>query len=51
MVIMIAITPCRGVITVINFLGENGAYGDDTDFVFYDVLGNVVCGGYYARSN
>ena len=36
----------RGVITAINFLEENGAYGDDTDFVFYDVLGDVVCGGF-----
>ena len=26
----------RGVITAINFLEENGAYGEDTDFVFYD---------------
>jgi hypothetical protein len=34
----------RGVITAINFLEENGAYGDDTEFVFYDVLGDVVCG-------
>ncbi|KJR40986.1 Mo-nitrogenase iron protein subunit NifH [Candidatus Magnetoovum chiemensis] len=36
----------RGVITAINFLEENGAYEDDTDFVFYDVLGDVVCGGF-----
>jgi nitrogenase iron protein NifH len=36
----------RGVITAINFLEENGAYGEDTDFVFYDVLGDVVCGGF-----
>jgi len=36
----------RGVITAINFLEENGAYGDDTDYVFYDVLGDVVCGGF-----
>lgn len=36
----------RGVITAINFLEENGAYGDNTDFVFYDVLGDVVCGGF-----
>ncbi len=36
----------RGVITAINFLEENGAYGDDLDFVFYDVLGDVVCGGF-----
>jgi nitrogenase iron protein NifH len=36
----------RGVITAINFLEENGAYDADTDFVFYDVLGDVVCGGF-----
>jgi nitrogenase iron protein NifH len=36
----------RGVITAINFLEESGAYGDDLDFVFYDVLGDVVCGGF-----
>ncbi|MEI8634987.1 hypothetical protein P4S72_28935 [Vibrio sp. PP-XX7] len=28
----------RGVITAINFLEEEGAYEEDTDFVFYDVL-------------
>jgi len=36
----------RGVITAINFLEENGAYSDELDFVFYDVLGDVVCGGF-----
>nr|WP_319516620.1 nitrogenase iron protein [uncultured Cohaesibacter sp.] len=36
----------RGVITAINFLEEEGAYEDDMDFVFYDVLGDVVCGGF-----
>ncbi|MBI3584729.1 MAG: nitrogenase iron protein [Nitrospinae bacterium] len=36
----------RGVITAINFLEENGAYTKDLDFVFYDVLGDVVCGGF-----
>jgi len=35
----------RGVITSINFLEENGAY-EDLDFVCYDVLGDVVCGGF-----
>ncbi|ADJ64345.1 nitrogenase reductase [Herbaspirillum rubrisubalbicans] len=35
----------RGVITSINFLEEEGAY-DDTDYVSYDVLGDVVCGGF-----
>lgn len=36
----------RGVITAINFLEEEGAYTSDLDFVFYDVLGDVVCGGF-----
>ncbi len=36
----------RGVITAINFLEEEGAYSEDLDFVFYDVLGDVVCGGF-----
>ena len=36
----------RGVITAINFLEEQGAYTPDLDFVFYDVLGDVVCGGF-----
>ncbi|MBO8087536.1 MAG: nitrogenase iron protein [Marichromatium sp.] len=37
----------RGVITAINFLEEEGAYDeDDLDFVSYDVLGDVVCGGF-----
>jgi len=36
----------RGVITAINFLEEEGAYDDDVDFVSYDVLGDVVCGGF-----
>jgi nitrogenase iron protein NifH len=35
----------RGVITSINFLEENGAY-EDVDYVSYDVLGDVVCGGF-----
>nr|Q47921.1 RecName: Full=Nitrogenase iron protein 2; AltName: Full=Nitrogenase Fe protein 2; AltName: Full=Nitrogenase component II; AltName: Full=Nitrogenase reductase [Mastigocladus laminosus]AAC64641.1 nitrogenase reductase [Mastigocladus laminosus UTEX LB 1931] len=35
----------RGIITAINFLEENGAY-QDLDFVSYDVLGDVVCGGF-----
>ena len=35
----------RGVITSINFLEENGAY-DGADYVSYDVLGDVVCGGF-----
>ncbi|BAU57913.1 nitrogenase (molybdenum-iron) reductase and maturation protein NifH [Halorhodospira halochloris] len=36
----------RGVITAINFLEEEGAYEEDIDYVFYDVLGDVVCGGF-----
>jgi nitrogenase iron protein NifH len=35
----------RGVITSINFLEQNGAY-EDLDYVIYDVLGDVVCGGF-----
>jgi nitrogenase iron protein NifH len=35
----------RGVITSINFLEEEGAY-DDMNYVSYDVLGDVVCGGF-----
>lgn len=33
-------------ITAINLLEELGAYTADLDFVFYDVLGDVVCGGF-----
>jgi len=38
----------RGIITSINMLEQLGAYGDDQklDYVFYDVLGDVVCGGF-----
>jgi nitrogenase iron protein NifH len=36
----------RGVITAINFLEAEGAYTEELDFVFYDVLGDVVCGGF-----
>ena len=32
-------------ITAINFLEENGAY-ENLDYVSYDVLGDVVCGGF-----
>ncbi|XTZ10732.1 MAG: AAA family ATPase, partial [cyanobacterium endosymbiont of Rhopalodia yunnanensis] len=35
----------RGIITAINFLEEEGAY-ENLDFVSYDVLGDVVCGGF-----
>jgi nitrogenase iron protein NifH len=36
----------RGIITAINLLESLGAYTEDLDFVFYDVLGDVVCGGF-----
>ena len=36
----------RGIITSIGMLENLGAYTDDLDFVFYDVLGDVVCGGF-----
>ncbi|HCE43489.1 MAG TPA: nitrogenase iron protein [Lentisphaeria bacterium] len=38
----------RGIITSINMLEQLGAYAEDEklDYVFYDVLGDVVCGGF-----
>lgn len=36
----------RGIITSINMLESLGAYTDKLDYVFYDVLGDVVCGGF-----
>jgi nitrogenase iron protein NifH len=36
----------RGIITSINLLEQLGAFTDDLDYVFYDVLGDVVCGGF-----
>jgi nitrogenase iron protein NifH len=38
----------RGIITSINMLEQLGAYHEDNDldYVFYDVLGDVVCGGF-----
>jgi nitrogenase iron protein NifH len=38
----------RGIITSINLLEQLGAYADseELDYVFYDVLGDVVCGGF-----
>ncbi len=38
----------RGIITSINMLENLGAYeeGENLDYVFYDVLGDVVCGGF-----
>ena len=41
----------RGIITSINLLEQLGAYDDDKelDYSFYDVLGDVVCGGFAMR--
>jgi nitrogenase iron protein NifH len=38
----------RGIITSVNLLEQLGAYDDsqEMDYVFYDVLGDVVCGGF-----
>ncbi len=38
----------RGIITSINLLEQLGAYKEDLglEYVFYDVLGDVVCGGF-----
>jgi nitrogenase iron protein NifH len=38
----------RGIITSINLLEQLGAYDEkeQLDYVFYDVLGDVVCGGF-----
>jgi len=38
----------RGIITSINLLEQLGAFGPEynLDYVFYDVLGDVVCGGF-----
>jgi len=38
----------RGIITSINLLEQLGAYDKDQklDYIFYDVLGDVVCGGF-----
>jgi nitrogenase iron protein NifH len=38
----------RGIITSINLLEQLGAYKEELnlDYVFYDVLGDVVCGGF-----
>ncbi len=38
----------RGIITSINLLEQLGAYteGQQLDYAFYDVLGDVVCGGF-----
>ena len=38
----------RGIITSVNLLEQLGAFDDEweLDYVFYDVLGDVVCGGF-----
>lgn len=38
----------RGIITSVNMLEQLGAYAESEklDYVFYDVLGDVVCGGF-----
>ena len=39
----------RGIITSVNLLEQLGAYDEEDynlDYVFYDVLGDVVCGGF-----
>ena len=36
----------RGIITAIDLMEKLGGYPDNLDFLFYDVLGDVVCGGF-----
>jgi nitrogenase iron protein NifH len=36
----------RGVIVAINLLDKVGVFEDDLDIILYDVLGDVVCGGF-----
>lgn len=36
----------RGIITAITFLEERGVFDEGFDYVLYDVLGDVVCGGF-----
>ena len=36
----------RGIVAAINELERLGAFSDELDYVFYDVLGDVVCGGF-----
>ena len=36
----------RGIVTAINLLEQKGAYSKGLDYVLYDVLGDVVCGGF-----
>ena len=42
----VLVVQVRGVITAINLMEELGAYSEDLDFVHFDVLGDVVCGGF-----
>lgn len=36
----------RGVLNAIEWMETAGGYGEGLDYVFYDVLGDVVCGGF-----
>ena len=36
----------RGIMMSIEWMEKHNAYPVDTDFLFYDVLGDVVCGGF-----
>lgn len=36
----------RGVIRTMDILTDLGAFEEDFDFIFFDVLGDVVCGGF-----
>ena len=36
----------RGIIAAINYLESQGVYETGLDYAFYDVLGDVVCGGF-----
>lgn len=36
----------RGIVSAINLLERLGAYRPELDYVLYDVLGDVVCGGF-----
>ena len=36
----------RGILTAFNFINDHDIIDKDTDFMLYDVLGDVVCGGF-----
>ncbi|AGI48130.1 Nitrogenase subunit NifH (ATPase) [Thermoplasmatales archaeon BRNA1] len=36
----------RGILTAFNFIENNNVVDKDTDIILYDVLGDVVCGGF-----